>query len=104
MKDILENLDNLARARSYVGEIQEEDMPTFQKYSDAESDLLKTLELELNVSKIPCEGMTFDSKFHEALQMVPGTGLPPQFILDEVKTGWKMGDDVLRYAEVVVAE
>lgn len=102
--DMMESVDNLARARSFLGDVTEEDKPTFQKYIDAESDLFKTLETELNVTKIPCEGLTYDPRLHEAMQMIPGTGLPPQFILEEVTSGWKMGDDVIRHAGVVVAE
>lgn len=104
--DMMENVDNLARARDAIaGSIKaEDDKATLQLYLDAESAILTTLKNELNVTKIPTAGLEFDINVHEAQQKIPGTGMKPNMIVQEVQSGWKMGEFVIRHAMVVVSE
>lgn len=55
------------------------------------------------VSEIPAVGQPLNTDLHEAVAKVPD---PQQSgkIIDVVQKGYKMGDKVIRYAKVVVAE
>jgi molecular chaperone GrpE len=49
-------------------------------------------------------GTTFDPNLHEAMMVQPGpNGEPDDTILQELQSGWKLGERVLRHARVIVA-
>ena len=48
-------------------------------------------------------GERFDPRMHEAVTRRPAEGLEPDTVIDVVRTGYKINDDVLRPAMVVVA-
>jgi len=52
---------------------------------------------------IESEGRVFDPSVHEAVATVPPDGVEPGAIAREVRRGWRVGDDLLRPAQVVVA-
>lgn len=56
---------------------------------------------ELGLEKIETMGVAFDPHLHEAAGEREG---PAGEILEEVTSGWKMGDDVLRPARVIVGK
>jgi molecular chaperone GrpE len=47
-------------------------------------------------------GRPFDPKVHEAVAMVPADGWQPGTVAREVRRGWRLGDTLLRPAQVVV--
>ncbi len=49
-------------------------------------------------------GEAFDPKLHEAVGTVPSDQYAPGTIVDEVRSGYKWGDEVLRAARVIVAQ
>ena len=56
------------------------------------------------VHPIETEGEMFDSNLHVAVEAAPASdGLPAGAIVRETRRGYRIGDAVLRYAEVVVA-
>ncbi len=48
-------------------------------------------------------GERFDPRMHEAVTRMPAVGLEPDTVIDVVRTGYKINDEVLRPAMVVVA-
>lgn len=56
------------------------------------------------VSEIEAVGKEFDVDVHEAVARFPIEGKNSGEIIDVVQKGYKLGDKVIRYAKVVVAE
>ena len=55
------------------------------------------------LSIIEAKGQKFDVDFHEAVAQFPAADESQKnVIIDVVKTGYKLGDEILRYAQVVV--
>ena len=55
------------------------------------------------LSIIEAKGQKFDTDFHEAVAQFPAAEESQKnIIIDVVKTGYKLGDEILRYAQVVV--
>lgn len=48
-------------------------------------------------------GRPFDPRVHEAVATVPPDGVAPGVVAREVRRGWRLGEDLLRPAQVVVA-
>jgi molecular chaperone GrpE len=56
------------------------------------------------VRPIETDGVQFDPTYHVAIEAVASTdGTPPGAIVQEARRGYLAGDEILRYAEVVVA-
>ncbi len=49
-------------------------------------------------------GERFDPAWHEALQKVPGDGAEPGTVVDVIQTGYRLGEQLIRPARVVVSE
>jgi molecular chaperone GrpE len=64
--------------------------------------LSKVLE-QLGVRPIETVGKPFDEREHEAVMQQPAADMPAGTVVAEVQRGYRMGDHVLRYAQVVVA-
>lgn len=66
------------------------------------SKLLSYLKTK-GLSIIEAKGQKFDVDFHEAVAQMPAADESQKnIIIDVVKTGYKLGDEILRYAQVVV--
>jgi molecular chaperone GrpE len=48
-------------------------------------------------------GETFDPKLHEAVETVDAETVDPGTVVREERTGWRLGNELLRPAQVVVA-
>ncbi len=46
----------------------------------------------------------FDPSLHEALQKVPADGVEPGTVIEVVQTGYRLGEQLIRPARVVVSE
>lgn len=53
---------------------------------------------------VPMEtvGVPFDPTVHEAVSTVPARGQAPGLVVREVVSGWRLGDELLRPAQVIV--
>jgi molecular chaperone GrpE len=59
---------------------------------------------EAGVEPIETVGQPFDPSVHEAVAAVPPDGgVAPGSVVREVRRGWRLGDELLRPAQVVVA-
>ena len=66
--------------------------------------LMKTLEAQ-GVTKIETENADFDTNLHEAVALVPGMGDDKKGkVIDCMATGYKLNDEVIRYAKVAVGQ
>ena len=101
LKDVLPAVDNLARALDNVREQSEE--PFVKGVQLVYDALVKSLAdhgakpMEDLVGKEP------DPNFHEAIATLPDEQVPEGKISNVAKTGWMLGDRLLRAAQVVVS-
>jgi len=59
---------------------------------------------EAGAEPIESVGQPFDPNLHEAVASVPADGeVAPGTVVREVRRGWRLGDELLRPAQVVVA-
>lgn len=63
---------------------------------------LKVLENK-GLSAISAKGEPFDVHLHEAVLQVPSADLAPGTVVDEVETGYRLYDRVIRHTKVIVS-
>lgn len=68
----------------------------------AEREVFRVLENH-GLKPIDAKGKTFDPYEHEVVAVVETTDHPDQTIVEEVRKGWRLGDRLLRPAQVRVA-
>lgn len=108
IEPILEVLDDFERSLDAAEELEDNQDPAsayeslkggvemvFRKFRD-------TLE-NLGVEPIEAEGKPFDESVHEAMMRQPSEEAEPGTVLQEIRTGYRMGERVIRYSRVVVA-
>jgi hypothetical protein len=66
-------------------------------------DRFLALMAQEGIVAIPVARQRFDPRLHLAVQSEPRGDVPPDTIVREVRRGFRQGNRVLRYAEVVVA-
>lgn len=81
--------------------------------SDAESPYRKGVEMirdklraffdARGVSKCECVGQPFDPEQHDALLTRSTRDFPPHTVLEVIRPGYRMGDRVIRHAQVIVS-
>ena len=95
---LLPALDTLERALATGSK----DMAFYEGVA-ATHRLFVTALRELGVEPIESEGRRFDPNLHEAVATVASEGVEPGTVAREVRRGWRLGDELLRAAQVVVA-
>jgi molecular chaperone GrpE len=58
---------------------------------------------EAGADPIDAVGQRFDPKVHEAVATIPSGSVEPGFVVREVRRGWRLGDELLRPSQVMVA-
>jgi molecular chaperone GrpE len=58
---------------------------------------------EAGAEPVESVGRPFDPKVHEAVTTVPSDAVEAGMVTREVRRGWRLGDELLRPAQVVVA-
>ncbi len=97
-KAFLPVYDNLERALK-----QETANEAFRKGVEMTMTQLKKVLSDLGIEEIPALGETFDANLHSAVQHVDDPELGENVVKEVYQTGFKLGDSVIRYAMVVVA-
>jgi molecular chaperone GrpE len=95
--DWLEALDSVERALQ---------MSHGSPSADGLQALLEQMETILarhGARRIGAAGEPFDPERHEAIEARPSTDVPDRTVLEAVRSGWAIGDRVLRPALVIVA-
>ncbi len=94
---ILAGLDSLERALQHAPE-----GPLADGVRLVQRQLLDALAAE-GLERIETVGLPFDPHVAEALVTTPAAGEPPQTVVEEFRPGYRIGDRVLRPAQVRVA-
>ena len=96
-------IDNIERAISHVPDNLKDN-----QWAVGVAKLTKNLEKsmgELDISKVDAsKGVVFDPELHEAIQYDEGTGDDGghEVVAEELQSGYKLGDDIIRHAMVRV--
>ena len=98
MKALLPALDSFERALKVGGEKSEFRNGMELIYRQMQDALQK-----IGLRPIPAKGEPFDPRLHEAVEMVDTTEARDNHVLDELQTGYKLKDRLLRPAMVRVA-
>jgi molecular chaperone GrpE len=64
---------------------------------------LRTAIEKAGVQAIDAEGQAFDPNLHEAITHMPSDTVPEEHVVAQTRRGYKMGDKLLRAAQVVVS-
>jgi len=99
VRDLLPIVDNLERALSHVEDKSDGLAQGVEMIVKQFADILSNNGLDL----IPALGEVFDPNIHEALTHQPSDEYPADSVMEEFQRGYRMGDYVLRPAQVVVS-
>jgi molecular chaperone GrpE len=102
-RELLPSIDNLDRALA-AAESQPEnaDHHLTDGIRLVQSEMLAALERVGIVPETP-HGEPFDPRRHEAVAQQPADGVASGTVIDVYQSGYRLGDDVVRAAKVVVA-
>ena len=90
--------DNLERALK-----QETADEAYKKGVEMTMNQLKDVLAKLGITEIPALGETFDPKFHNAVMHVDDENLGENVVADVFQAGFQLGEKVIRFAMVKVA-
>jgi molecular chaperone GrpE len=97
---VLEVVDNLDRALRFQDTMDR----------DGLQQGLRMLQWQLNellkgegLTPVPTVGQTFDPYVHDAIESVASDDYPEGVVVEEVRRGYKLGDETLRPARVKVS-
>ena len=96
--ELLPVYDNLERALN--AECTDE---AFYKGVEMTMNQLKSIFEKIGVSEIPGVGEKFDPNFHNAVMQVEAEGVESGTIVAEFQKGFKLGDKIIRFSMVQVA-
>lgn len=99
VRELLPVIDNFERALKHVPK-DLADNDYVKGVQGVVKQFEKTL-ADIGVEKIKTAGEPFDPKFHEAVSMEDGDGTR-EVVAEELQSGYKIGDDVIRHAMVKV--
>lgn len=107
-RDLLSVADNMSRALGAISPEARESADEATKNLLAgveltERELLKVFE-RYNIRKVETVGAKFDPNFHQALFEVPTSEHPPGTVVQEMQSGFAIGERCLRPAMVGVAK
>jgi molecular chaperone GrpE len=113
-KDMLDIRDDLQMGIDYASKFDREGSTDIEEFKVQYDNLFKGVDMTNNVfDKIMKRhnvieyrpiGEKFDPNFHEAITVVPDPTKEPNTVCDVMRTGWKIGDRVLRAAQVFVVK
>ena len=102
LKKIITALDTFERARKSVVSLSECEKIK-ESYEVGIKQLYDTLD-KIGLKKIEAKGEEFDPNLHEAVMRTPTNDYPVHTVIDELQTGYKLHDKVLRPTFVNVAD
>ncbi len=101
LKKLITVLDTFERAKKSI-EVLEECQKVKESYEVCIKQLYDTLD-KIGLKKIEAKGEKFDPNLHEAVMQTPTNEHPANTVIDELQTGYKLHDKVLRPTFVNVA-
>ncbi len=100
--ELLPVIDNFERARSHIKPQTDAENEIQKSYQGIYKQLVDCLK-QIGVSPMRPEGQTFDPNFHEAVMREPTNDYPEGTVIEELRRGYILGDQVIRHAMVRVA-
>jgi molecular chaperone GrpE len=100
LRRLLPIIDALERGLESVAQTQ--DRGTAEGMKIIQSMLMGLL-AECGVEEIPTVGVKFDPHLHQAIARQPSDQYPEDAVIQPVRRGFRIGDQVLRAADVVVS-
>ncbi len=103
-KSLLPVADNLQRAIDAVKDCNDKDAvkPLLEGIELTQNELVKAF-AKFEVKKMEILDTIFNPNFHQVVQELPNTNKEPGTIVNELQTGYMIGDRILREAMVIVA-
>lgn len=101
LKKIVTVLDTFERAKKSVADLEDPEKIK-ESYEVGIKQLYDTLD-KIGLKKIEAKGEEFDPNLHEAVMQTPTGEYPANTVIDELQTGYKLLDKVLRPTLVNVA-
>ena len=98
VKTLLPSIDAIYRAIEYTKD--EDTLMGLKMVSDKFVSCLSSL----GVRKYESIGKPFDASFHSAISSMEKAGVAPNIVIEEIESGYMIGDKVLRYALVVISK
>lgn len=89
-------IDAIGKAKQMIT-----DPKTLEGINLIEKELKNSLK-DLNIEEIEAQGKVFDPKFHNVIAVKYDNSLGDSVITDVYQAGYKIGDRVLRYSQVIV--
>ncbi|NJO42339.1 MAG: nucleotide exchange factor GrpE [Cyanobacteria bacterium RU_5_0] len=102
VKELLPVVDNFERARSQIQPQTDSEMTIHKSYQGVYRDLVERLK-KIGVAPMRTEGEPFDPNLHEAVMREMTDAYPEGSVVEELRRGYVLGDQVLRHAMVKVA-
>lgn len=97
---VLEVLDNLDRALRYEETLDREGLRQSLRMVQGQLDEIIKLE---GLSPVSAVGEPFDPRVHEAVETVASAEHPEGTVVEEIRKGYKLGEETLRPARVKVS-
>jgi len=102
-KELLPAVDNLERALEHAPEASDDSEQAFLAgIKHVHSDLIAALQ-RAGIERYSPEGELFDPTLHEAVAQQPIDGFAPGTVVEVFQRGYRIGENVVRPARVVVA-
>ncbi|HEY2259417.1 MAG TPA: nucleotide exchange factor GrpE [Solirubrobacteraceae bacterium] len=99
---LLPAIDNLDRALAHAETAENGGADFVSGVKHVHSDVIAALG-RVGIEPYSPEGQPFDPQFHEAVAQQPAEGAQPGTVVEVFQRGYRLGDNVLRPARVVVA-
>jgi molecular chaperone GrpE len=97
---LLDVVDNLDRALAFQDTMDRESLQQGMRMLQWQlNELLKSEGL----TAVPAVGAPFDPYVHEAIEIAPSADQPEGVVVEEIRKGYRLGDDILRPARVKVS-
>jgi len=102
VRKLLGVLDNFDRAFASVTPTTEEDKEVESSYKIPYDDIYETFK-RLGVEQVETVGKEFDYEFHQAVMQKQSDEYEEGIVCEELQSGWKVGDELVRPAMVSVS-
>ena len=104
VKNLLATVDNLDRAIDHVRKSEGGDLESLLQGVELVQRELLTALGQHGVVRIEALGEPFDPANHEAMAHVPDDSVPANTVTEELQTGYRLRDRLLRPARVIVSK
>jgi molecular chaperone GrpE len=102
LKRLLPVVDDFERAQSQIKPKSDAEATIHNSYQSVYKQLVKCLK-EVGVTRMTTLRQEFDPNFHEAIAQEPSADFEEGTVMDELRPGYMLGEQILRHAMVKVA-